>query len=89
MGNLQMKHAQMLILDSAKCFLALQRKCIARYIYNTFALSKHIGNMCMRLRNGGGRSFAEPFLAFRADYTYLPICFDSAHVLYLSCNFKS
>ena len=23
------------------------------YIYNTCALSKHIGNMCMRLRNGG------------------------------------
>ena len=22
------------------------------YIYNTCALSKHIGNMCMRLRNG-------------------------------------
>jgi hypothetical protein len=27
-------------------------------------------------------------LACRAEYTYLPICFDSAHVLYLSCNFK-
>ena len=26
-----------------------------RYIYNTCALSKHIGNMCMRLRNGGKR----------------------------------
>ena len=23
------------------------------YIYNTCALSKHIGNMCTRLRNGG------------------------------------
>jgi hypothetical protein len=23
------------------------------YIYNTCALSKHIDNMCMRLRNGG------------------------------------
>jgi hypothetical protein len=23
------------------------------YIYNICALSKHIGNMCMRLRNGG------------------------------------
>jgi hypothetical protein len=31
----------------------------------------------------------EPFPAFRAEYTYLPIFFDSAHVLYLSCNFKS
>ena len=61
-----------------------------RYIYNTCALSKHIGNMCMRLRNGGKRrGFAEPFPVFRAEYTYLPICFDSAHVLYLSCNFKS
>ena len=56
----------------------------------TCALSKHIGNMCMRLRNGGKRrGFGEPFPAFRAEYTYLPICFDSAHVLYLSCNFKS
>ena len=54
-------------------------------IYNTCALSKHIGNMCMRLRNGGKMlAFAEPFPAFRAEYTYLPICFDSAHVLYLS-----
>jgi len=26
---------------------------IKPYIYNTCALSKHIGNMCMRLRNGG------------------------------------
>jgi hypothetical protein len=34
-------------------------------------------------------SLAEPFPAFRTEYTYLPICFDSAHVLYLSCNFKS
>ena len=24
---------------------------LGRYIYNTCALSKHIGNMCMRLRN--------------------------------------
>ena len=44
----------------------------------------------MRLRNGGERrGFADPFLVFRAEYTNLPICFDSAHVLYLSCNFKS
>jgi hypothetical protein len=65
-------------------------KFIVVYIYNICALSKHIGNMCMRLRNGGKRrGFAEPFPAFRAEYTYLPICFDSAHVLYLSCNFKS
>jgi hypothetical protein len=35
------------------------------------------------------RDFAEPFPAFHAEYTYLPICFNSAHVLYLSCNFKS
>ena len=31
------------------CFL----KVMKIYIYNTCALSKHIGNMCMRLRNGG------------------------------------
>ena len=28
-------------------------KFIVVYIYNICALSKHIGNMCMRLRNGG------------------------------------
>jgi hypothetical protein len=28
---------------------------------------------------------AEPFPPFRAEYTYLPISFDSAH---LSCNFN-
>ncbi len=37
-----------------------------KYIYNTCALSKHIGN----------------------THIYL-YAFDSAHVLYLSCNFKS
>ena len=59
-------------------------------IYNTCALSKHIGNMCMRLRNGGkGEALPSLFPVFRTEYTYLPICFDSAHVLYLSCNFKS
>ena len=52
-------------------------------IYNTCALSKHIGNMCTRLRNG-----EKAFPAFRTEYTYLPICFDSAHVLYVSCNLK-
>ena len=52
-------------------------------IYNTCALSKHIGNMCTRLRNG-----ENAFPAFRTEYTYLPICFDSAHVLYVSCNLK-
>jgi hypothetical protein len=40
-------------------------------------------------KRGKRRGLAEPFPAFRAEYTYLPICFDSAHVLYLSCNFKS
>ena len=43
----------------------------------------HIGNMVKRLRNWGK---GESFPAFRAEYTYLPICFDSAHVLYLSCT---
>ena len=59
------------------------------YIYNTCALSKHIGNMCMRLRNKGkGEASPSLFLRF-APNTHLSICFDSAHVLYLSCNFKS
>ena len=47
------------------------------YIYNTCALSKHIGNMCMRLRNGG-KGEASPSLFPRF-----------APNLYLSCNFKS
>jgi hypothetical protein len=59
------------------------------YICNTCALSKHTGNMCMRLRNGGkGEASPSLFLRF-APNTHLSICFDSAHVLYLSCNFKS
>jgi hypothetical protein len=59
-------------------------------IYNTCALSKHIGNMCMGLRNAGkGEASPSLFPRFEASYTYLPIWFDSAHVLYLSCNFKS
>jgi hypothetical protein len=41
---------------------------------------QHIPTNIAKLRNGG----KEPFPAFRAEYTYLPICFDSAHVLYLS-----
>ena len=31
------------------------------YIYNTCTLSKHIGNMCMRLRNGGKPSLFPRF----------------------------
>jgi len=36
-------------------------------------------------RKRGGRGGAAPsfFPAFRAEYTYLPICFDSAQVLYI------
>jgi hypothetical protein len=33
------------------------------YIYNTCALSKHIDNMCMRLRNGGkGESYIREYI---------------------------
>jgi hypothetical protein len=37
----------------------------------------------MRLSDGGERrGIAEPFPAFRAEYTYLPICFDIAITFY-------
>jgi hypothetical protein len=39
--------------------------------------------MCTRLRNGGkGEAFAEPFPAFRAEYTYLPIVYASTVHMY-------
>ena len=54
---------------------------------NKFTILVHC--RCMRLRNGGGEK-ARLGRAFSCvEYTYLPICFDSAHVLYLSCNSKS
>ena len=40
------------------------------YIYNTCALSKHIGNMCMRLRNGG-KGEASPSLFPLNTHIYL------------------
>ena len=44
-------------------FLTLENDIVvfSIYIYNICALSKHIGNMCMRLRNGG-KSVASPSL---------------------------
>ena len=40
------------------------------YIYNTCALSKHIGNMCTRLRNGG-KGEASPSLFPPNTHIYL------------------
>ena len=61
-----------------------------RYIYNTCALSKHIGNMCMRLRNRGkGEALPSLFPRFVPNTHIYLYASDSAHVLYLSCNFKS
>ena len=40
----------------------------SHYIYNTCALSKHIGNICMRLRNGGkGEASPSIFPRFAAN----------------------
>jgi hypothetical protein len=39
------------------------------YIYNTCALSKHIGNICMKLRNGG-KGEASRFAANTHIYLY-------------------
>ena len=40
------------------------------YIYNTCALSKHIGNMCMRLRNGGKGEVLPCFVPNAHIYLY-------------------
>ena len=40
------------IIAKSQCWLFTLRANTGQ-IYNTCALSKHIGNMCMRLRNGG------------------------------------
>ena len=40
-------------IDNRQYLLVLTHLQYDTYIYNTCALSKHIGNMCMRLKNGG------------------------------------
>ena len=40
------------------------REAKKQYIYNTCALSKHIGNMCMRLRNRGKEDASSNMTAY-------------------------
>ena len=48
--------------------------------YNTCALSKHKGNMCMRLRNGGkGEALPSLFLRF-APNTHIYLYASTVHV---------
>ena len=50
------------------------------YIYNTCALSKHIGNMCTRLRNGG-KCEASPSLFPRfAPNTHIYLYASTVHM---------
>ena len=50
------------------------------YIYNTCALSKHMGNMCMRLRNAGKGS-AKPRLFPRfAPNTHIYLYASTVHM---------
>ena len=49
-------------------------------IYNTCALSKHIGNMCMRLRNGGkGEALPSLFPRF-APNTHIYLYASTVHM---------
>ena len=50
------------------------------YIYNTCALSKHTGNMCTRLRNGGkGEALSRLFLRF-APNTHIYLYASTVHM---------
>ena len=50
------------------------------YIYNTCALSKHMGNMCMRLRNAG-KGEASPSLFPRfAPNTHIYLYASTVHM---------
>jgi hypothetical protein len=65
-----------------KCFIStiLWLTDVYKYIYNTCALSKHIGNMCMRLRNGG-KGEASPSLFPRfAPNTHIYLYASTVHM---------
>ena len=50
------------------------------YIYNTCALSKHMGNMCMRLRNAGkGEAWPSLFPRF-APNTHIYLYASTVHM---------
>ena len=63
-------------------WLCSKRRFKLRYISKNY-------DLCLIQCRYFHNTFAEPFPAFPAESTYLPICLDNAHVLYLSCNFKS
>ena len=53
---------------------------IEGYIYNTCALSKHMGNMCMRLRNAGkGEASLSLFKRF-APNTHIYLYASTVHM---------
>jgi hypothetical protein len=57
-----------------------QQLFITRYIYNTCALSKHMGNMCMRLRNAGkGEALPSLFPRF-APNTHIYLYASTVHM---------
>jgi hypothetical protein len=56
------------------------------YIYNTCALSKHIGNMCMRLRNGGKGEALPSFFPRFAPNTHIYLYALTVHMYYVFCT---
>ena len=52
-----------------------------KYTYNTCALSKHIGHMCMRLGNGRERRG----FGLRAEYTYVHV----ASTVHMYCMYPA
>jgi hypothetical protein len=53
---------------------------LGRYIYNTCALSKHIGNMCMRLRNGGKGEASPSLFPCFAPNTHIYLYASTVHM---------
>ena len=51
-----------------------------KYIYNTCALSKHIGNMCMRLRNGGKGEVSPSLFPRFAPNTHIYLYASTVHM---------
>ena len=50
------------------------------YIYNTCALSKHIGNICMRLRNGGKCKASPSIFPLFAGNTHIYLYASTVHM---------
>ena len=56
------------------------REAKKQYIYNTCALSKHIGNMCMRLRNGGKGEASPTIFPHFAPNTHIYLYASTVHM---------